>query len=469
MQPPIPTITLPGPNAYYTAGDVISFAGSATDPTEGDLPPSALTWTILFEHHALTNPEHHTHPFFPPTSGITHGTVTLNFGETDPDVWYRIFLTAVDSFGLSQTTFRDIVPRHSQLRITSNPALFEVTLDGSPKDSPYPFWGVVRMQRTIGAETPQTVSGLTYDFYSWSDGGARVHDIITPATPVAYIANFWRRPGYGSITANPNPIQMGGVATVFWSSSQTRLVEVHRDSPSGPLFATSVAGSYSRPTGTWAQEGTKLFLQDVTNGQPLTPAYTLDSVTLHVSAAPTGSITADPNPLSSDPGVTTVAWTSFGTSTVEIHVNAPNGNRFAGSGPGSFTARTPQWARAGMTFYLQNVSNGLPLTAANTIAKVTLVGGTISLNPNPIHVTDGSGLGVTTVTTTSEGTSRIEVHVNSPSGNRFYSAGPGTVSATTGKWVQNGQKFFLQNVSDGKPLTSANTLAVATADVRASP
>jgi hypothetical protein len=28
--------------------------------------------------------------------------------------------------------------------------------------------------------------------------------------------------------------------------------------------------------------------------------------------------------------------------------------------------------QSGMTFYLQNVSNGLPLTAANTLAKVTI-------------------------------------------------------------------------------------------------
>jgi hypothetical protein len=28
--------------------------------------------------------------------------------------------------------------------------------------------------------------------------------------------------------------------------------------------------------------------------------------------------------------------------------------------------------RDGMTFYLQNVSNGLPLTSANTLARVTM-------------------------------------------------------------------------------------------------
>jgi len=110
QQPPTPTITAPAPNTYYNAGDTISFAGRATDPQDGTLAPSALTWTILFEHHAFSNPNHHTHPFFGPTNGIAGGTVTLNFGETDPDVWYRIFLTATDSFGLSQTTFTDLFP-----------------------------------------------------------------------------------------------------------------------------------------------------------------------------------------------------------------------------------------------------------------------------------------------------------------------------------------------------------------------
>lgn len=112
QQPPIATITAPLPNSYYTNGDTISFAGSATDPQDGTLPPGALTWTILFEHHALSSPFHHTHPFFGPTSGIAGGTTTLNFGETDPDVWYHFILTATNSFGLSQTTSTDIFPRH---------------------------------------------------------------------------------------------------------------------------------------------------------------------------------------------------------------------------------------------------------------------------------------------------------------------------------------------------------------------
>jgi hypothetical protein len=469
------TVVTPHPNHYYAAGDTMSFSGSAIDPQDGQLPPSALTWQILFEHHSLTNPNHHTHPFFPPTSGISGGTVTLNFGETDPDVWYRIFLTAINSYGLSQTTFTDVLPGHAQLSLSTSPVPLKVVLDGSPKNTPMSLWGVVNMRRNIGVDTPQVLNGLTYDFYSWSDGGGRFHNISTPQAATTYIANFERRPAYGTLTANPNPIEVtdgsgAGATTLFWSSGQTAKVEVHRDSPSGELLATSGPGSFSQLTNKSIREGTKIFLQDVSNNQPLTSAFTLDSVTLHVTAAPVGSITADPNPFvpgSEGHGQTTLAWTSYGTTNVEIHVDAPNGNAFISSGPGSFSARTPPWVRDGMMFYLQNVSNGLPLTAANTLATVTMAAlrptptGSINARLNPF-TPDSQGLGQTALSWASYGITGVEIHVDAPNGTAFISSGPGSFSATTPRWVRNGMRFYLQNVSNGLPLTSANTLATVT-------
>ena len=284
QKPPTPTISSPSAGTHYKFGQMISFAGSATDPQDGTLPSSALTWVILFEHHSLDNPNHHTHPFFPPTSGITKGTVTLNFGETDADVWYRIFLTAVNSYGLSQTTFTDVLPVVTQLKITSTSSLFPVLLDGSPKTAPYTFLGVAGTPRTIGVTTPQVVNGQVYNFLSWSDGGALVHDIITPSTPTGYIANFATNAFNAAISASPNP------------------------------FTPDLSGK----------------------------------------------------------GQTTLTWTSAGTTKVEVHINSPTGSMFAGSGPGTHSSTTGQWVKDGMTFYLQNVSNGLPLTTANTLATVTL-------------------------------------------------------------------------------------------------
>jgi len=109
----------------------------------------------------------------------------------------------------------------------------------------------------------------------------------------------------------------------------------------------------------------------------LTSANTLATVTMTTAPNPTpsGSISAWPNPFAPDPnglGQTTLVWTSVGTTQVEIHVNAPNGPGFAGSGQGSYALGTGHWVNDGMIFYLQNVSNGLPLTSANTLATVTM-------------------------------------------------------------------------------------------------
>ena len=479
QQPPVVTISSPHATSIYEAGDTITFTGSAVDghdiithdPQDGVLSADALTWQILFEHHSLNDPNHHTHPFFPPTSGIYGGTVTLNFPETDPDVWYRIFLSATDSYGLSTTVFRDIFPRQVHLGVTTTPVRLPVKLDGSPKTVPYFFWNVVHLIRNIGVDTPQVKDGLIYDFVSWSDHGARFHDIFAPRTSTSYIANFWKRPGYGSITANPNPIQVTdgsgtGATTLLWSTRQTNKVEVHLGSPTGGLLARSGADNFSQLTNDVIRDGTKIYLQDVSNNQPLAPRYTLDSVTLHVTTAPVGSITANPNPFVTDQnglGQTTIAWTSNVAQRAEVHVDAPSGPGIAGGDSGSFSVPTGHWVRDGMTFYLQDVSNGFPLTSAHTLATVTMrairpPAGSITAVPNPF-IPGPNGLGQTRLTWTSTNTKRVEIHVNAPNGNLCTSSGPGTFSATTGQWVQNGMTFCLQNVSDNRPLTAANTLA----------
>jgi hypothetical protein len=362
------------------------------------------------------------------------------------------------------------------MKVTTSPVRLPVKVDGSPKSAPYPFWSVVNMTRSVGVDTPQVLNGLIYDFVSWSDGGARFHNVSAPRTATGYVANFWKRPGYGSITANPNPIRVDdgsgkGATTLYWSSGQTNEVEVRLGAPGGQLIARSGAGSFTQLTNKSIRDGTKVYLQDVSNNQPLTRAYTLDAVTLHVTRAPKGSITANPNPFLASAnglGQTVLAWTSYGTDAVELRVNAPDGNKFAGSGPGSFSASTGLWLRDGMTVYLQDVSGGLLLTAANTLAAVTLRGfsgkpsGSIRANPNPF-TPNAQGFGQTNITWASAGTNKVEIHVNSPDGNRLADSGPGTFSISTGQWVRDGMTFYLQNVSNGLPLTSANTLATVTA------
>ena len=103
------------------------------------------------------------------------------------------------------------------------------------------------------------------------------------------------------------------------------------------------------------------------------PTVNLEALTVKPPAM--GLITAEPNPFRPDSlgvGEATVSWMTYATSKVEVHVDAPDGLLFARTGPGRFSQATGPWVRNGTIFYLQNVSDDLPLAAENTIATVTL-------------------------------------------------------------------------------------------------
>ena len=51
--------------------------------------------------------------------------------------------------------------------------------------------------------------------------------------------------------------------------------------------------------------------------------------------------------------------------------------------------------------------------------------GSISANPNPINVTDGTGIGATALSWNSSGTTAVELHINSPSGPLLAVGGAG--------------------------------------------
>lgn len=87
----------------------------------------------------------------------------------------------------------------------------------------------------------------------------------------------------------------------------------------------------------------------------------------------TGKLTADPNPLHVADrfavGVVTLRWEAKSVEAIEVRIGAPDGQLFTRAGPQGSTATGP-WVSDGMVFYLQDVSDGLPLTAANTLGYV---------------------------------------------------------------------------------------------------
>ena len=182
---PTARITTPANGTNYRGGQAFTFSGSGSDPEDGTLPASAFTWRVDFHH------DDHTHPHLAPTSGMTSGTFTIaDRGETSANVFYRLYLTVRDSSGLTNTTFVDLRPLTSVVRIESNVAGAQLTLDGAPITAPFTFTGVEGIIRTLGVVTPQTSGGTTYDFVSWSDGGPATHEIVTPTADTTYSALF---------------------------------------------------------------------------------------------------------------------------------------------------------------------------------------------------------------------------------------------------------------------------------------
>jgi hypothetical protein len=294
---------------------------------------------------------------------------------------------------------------------------------------------------------------------------AAVQIVVTPAPSVAQ----------GTLSISPNPIfaPLGtiGPATLTWTVAAGAAVELRVGAPNGPLFAVGNSQG-SATTGPWVTNGMTFYLEDVTQGEVLTPSYTIAKATAVVQLQPeSGSLVAAPNPVpvpaGQASGSATFNWNTSTATTVELHVGAPDGPLFALGGPQG-TAVTGGWVTDGLTFFLQDVSLGQPLTPQFTIATQTVRfspnANSISFqaSPNPVLVSPGTGLGTSTVFWNAPGALVVEVHVGAPDGPLFAQGGPQGSAAATG-WVSEGTIFYLQDVSGGKSLTGANTLATVTA------
>lgn len=97
------------------------------------------------------------------------------------------------------------------------------------------------------------------------------------------------------------------------------------------------------------------------------------------------------------------------------------------------------------------------------VTKVTAKA-SITAHPNPIPVEKYRGLGLTTLSWHAEGVELVEIRVDAPDG-ALFSRGSAEGSAATGQWVRDGMIFYLQDVSGGRALDPANTLATVRIEV----
>ena len=182
--PPVPVITAPTASTTWQVGTTISFAGGATDPEDGTLAASALSWALVMQH-CPSNCHSHAIQSWP---GVASGA--FDAPDHEYPSYLELVLTATDSAGLSASTTLRLDPETVDLTFATAPAGLAITLNGTVVSPSTPVTVIVGSRVTVATDTPQTSGGTTYVFDSWSDGGAAVHDIVAPATDTTYTATF---------------------------------------------------------------------------------------------------------------------------------------------------------------------------------------------------------------------------------------------------------------------------------------
>ena len=250
-----PTVAIVGPvsTLLFAGGDSLDIQLSATDPDQGTLTGSALSWWAVLYHDV------HTHPFHPVTVGASGRLGIPRTGHDEADIFLRLYARVVDAGGLADTTSVDIHPRLTTLTLQSEPSGLQVALDGQPRTTPYSEQTVVGMQRTVGAIDPLEVGTARYAFLQWTDGGDLERTVITPSTALTLTARYdsagpansapevtLTAPLAGTTYLAGAAIPLNATATDADGDavSVTYLVDdVPRDTVSGPSFSTTVTAS----------------------------------------------------------------------------------------------------------------------------------------------------------------------------------------------------------------------------------
>jgi glucose/arabinose dehydrogenase len=194
--PPTAIIDAPAEGSVWQVGEVINFSGHATDPEQGTLPASALSWSLVLQHCPSNCHQHAIQSW----SGVASGSFTAPDHEYPSHL--ELTLTATDAQGAVDTETNQLNPRTVVLTFASGPSGLQLVVNSTAGTTPFSRTVIRGSNNTVSAISPQSLGGTTYNWSSWSDGGAQTHNITAPSIDTTYTATYTAAPG-GSATFTP--------------------------------------------------------------------------------------------------------------------------------------------------------------------------------------------------------------------------------------------------------------------------
>jgi glucose/arabinose dehydrogenase len=248
---PQATILTPLVTDRLSVGQTMTLQGQATDPEQGTLPAASLSWTVLL-HHAS-----HTHPFFGPVTG---NNINVTYPSPEDlsaaaNSYLSVHLTATDALGATSTVTLNAMPRTTNITFATQPTGLQLSVNGTSFPGPQTF--VSWVNYGLNVDVP-TQSGFT--FGSWSDGGARAHTIVTPATATTYTATHSPSVGLSVNDVSVTEGHSGTTAasfTVTLSGASSQTVSASYSTANGTATSGSdyvaTAGTVTFPSGSTSQ------------------------------------------------------------------------------------------------------------------------------------------------------------------------------------------------------------------------
>ena len=362
--PPAPVIDTPLASDTWVVDQTISFSGHATDPDEGTLPDSALSWELLLEH---CPDQCHSHSMLTWT-GVASGSFPA------PDHSYpsflRLVLRATDSTGITTIATRDLQPQTVNITFDSAPVTSPRLMLGFNSESvttPFTRTVIVGSAMTVSAPA-QVVGAMSYAFQSWSDGGAANHTIVAGASPATHTATFvgtpaplWTSQDVGAVAAAGSWSESNGVHTIAGNGADiwTTVDEFRftHQQLAGDGTITARVTSFNSPTNVNGKAGVMI-------------RQSLNANSAHVMATmpPAGTATA----------VKAIKRPSTGATSVSEAGPAP-----------SF----PRWVRvvrSGATLTAFQSTNGTSFTQLGTPSTISGMTGTVFVGLAVSSHTDGT-------------------------------------------------------------------------------